>query len=345
MHASHDPLHAALADSDELRAVLDKIRNLRAKINDPRSQASAPRNLSEPRSQATDAHNLSEPHSQVSDAHNLSEPRSQATDAHNLSEPHSQVSDPPDLSEPPSRTSSPREFASEPHGEVSEPRTVLSESRANIVGALQAPVSFRVTAPALAVALRAVDGLEAAVDRALEAVTDSPAHLEGEFVGTFGFAGTDLVAAVSALTTALVHLAELGTARLHRLLDANLTGLNRQLSESPGLHAGMATVHKRAVGVTHRLRRFAVPALSGAIETSLGQEDVQSFGFEAAECLDEVITGLREVLACELLAVVQAGRLGGPVTLPEFDALLPPGTADRPWGRDIDTIVGRLAER
>ena len=41
----------------------------------------------------------------------------------------------------------------------------------------------------------------------------------------------------------------------------------RQLADSPGSHAGMATVHKRAVGVTHRLRRFAGPALSGAMET------------------------------------------------------------------------------
>ncbi|MBU2670363.1 aromatic amino acid lyase [Actinoplanes bogorensis] len=208
--------------------------------------------------------------------------------------------------------------------------------------ALQAPVSFRVTAPALAVAVRAIDALDAATERALTAVTDSPAHLDGEFVGTFGFAGTDLVAAAGALTTALVHLAELGTARLHRLLDPNLTGLNRQLSESPGLHAGMATVHKRAVGITHRLRRFATPVLSGAMETSLGQEDVQSFGFEAAECLDEAITGLREVLACELLAVVQAGRLGATALLPDIDALLPPGTADRPWGRDLDRITEHL---
>nr|WP_221374064.1 aromatic amino acid lyase [Actinoplanes polyasparticus] len=212
-------------------------------------------------------------------------------------------------------------------------------------GALQAPVSFRVTAPALAVAMRAVAGVEAAVDRALNAVTDSPAHLDGEFVGTFGFAGTDLTASLGALTTALVHLAEVSAARLHRLLDPRVTGLAPQLSHSPGLHAGMAAVHKRAAGVTHRLRRFAIPALTGAIETSLGQEDVQSFGFEAAECLDEVLTGLRDVLACELLAVVQAQRLGAPPSsaLDDIDAALPHGTADRPFGRDLDRIISLLA--
>jgi histidine ammonia-lyase len=213
---------------------------------------------------------------------------------------------------------------------------------------LQAPVSFRVTAPAVAVVLRAVSALEAAADRALTAVTDSPAHLGGRFVGTAGFAGTDLAATAGALTTALAHLADLGTARLHRLLDPAVTGLPRQLSDSPGLYAGMVTVHKRAAGVTHRLRRFAMPALSGPIETSLGQEDAQSFGFEAAECLGEAVAGLRDVLACELLAVHQAGLLGGPRTGPwapalaRIAAVLPAGAADRPWGRDLDRITGLL---
>ncbi|WP_250005404.1 aromatic amino acid lyase [Actinoplanes sp. M2I2] len=227
--------------------------------------------------------------------------------------------------------------------------TVLAGLRAlrgdGAAGALQAPVSFRVTAPALAVAGRAVAALDAAADRALSAVTDSPAHLDGEFVGTFGFAGTDLTAALGTLTAALVHLADLGAARLHRLLDPRVTGLAPQLSPAPGLHAGLAAVHKRAAAVTHRLRRFAAPALTGAIETSLGQEDVQSFGFEAAECLDEALNGLREVLACELLAVIQAQRLGAPRSpgLDALDAALPAGTADRPFGRDLDTIIELLA--
>ncbi|WP_306207706.1 aromatic amino acid lyase [Actinoplanes sp. RD1] len=214
--------------------------------------------------------------------------------------------------------------------------------------ALQAPVSFRVTAPAIAVALRAVAALDAAADRALAAVTDSPAHLDGRFVGTFGFAGTDLAACAGALTTALVHLAELGAARLHRLLDPEVTGLPRQLSDAPGRHAGMVAVHKRAAGVAHRLRRFAVPALGGAMETSLGQEDVQSFGFEAAECLGEAVAGVRDVLGCELLAVHQAVQLGGPpagldpAALAGIAEVLPPGTGDRPFGRDLDALSAVL---
>jgi histidine ammonia-lyase len=217
------------------------------------------------------------------------------------------------------------------------------------VRGLQAPVSFRVTAPALAVARRAVGALEDAVGRSLSTVTDSPAYLDGRFVGTAGFAGTELTAACGTLTTALVHLAELGATRLHRLLDDARTGLPRQLADTPGRHAGMATVHKRAVGVAHRLRRFAMPALAGPMETSLGQEDVQSFTFEAAECVRESLDGLREVLACELLAVHQARLLGArdltATLLDEAAAVLPPGTADRPFGRDITTLTALLDSR
>ncbi|MEU8239672.1 aromatic amino acid lyase [Actinoplanes missouriensis] len=210
-----------------------------------------------------------------------------------------------------------------------------------VPGALQAPVSFRVSAPALAVALRAAGELEAAIGRALGGVTDSPAFLEGRFVGSAGFAGTDLVAAAGTLTTALVHLAELGAARLHRLLDADVTGLTRQLSDRPGVHAGMVAVHKRAVGVAHRLRRFAGAALIGPVETSAGQEDVQSFGFEAAECLDEVIGGLRDVLACEILALHQASLLAAAAAEPVagLAGRLPASTQDRPFGRDLDVII------
>ncbi|SNY67226.1 aromatic amino acid lyase [Paractinoplanes atraurantiacus] len=218
--------------------------------------------------------------------------------------------------------------------------------------ALQAPVSFRVTAPALAVTLRAAAAVDAAVDRALTAVTDSPAHLDGRFVGTAGFAGTDLTAALSALTAALVHLAEVGAARLHRLLDPQVTGLPRQLSDAPGRHAGMVSVHKRAVGSAHRLRRFALPALIGPMETSTGQEDVQSFGFEAYECFTEVVAGLRDVLACEILAVEQGRRLrlprdeAGEPTAPggPSDPGGPGGTHDRPYGPEIDRYVTRLAD-
>ena len=66
---------------------------------------------------------------------------------------------------------------------------------------------------------RTLRALDEAVERAFTGVTDSPAYLDGEFVGTAGFHGIDLAAHCDHLTAALAHAAEVSTARLHRLLD------------------------------------------------------------------------------------------------------------------------------
>ena len=222
--------------------------------------------------------------------------------------------------------------------------------------ALQPPVSFRASPQVLAYLSRAIDALDAATERALGGVTDSPAFLDGEFVGSAGFYGYDLSVHLHALTVALIALAELSATRLHRLMDPAVTGLNAQLSAEPGPQTGLSPVHKRAVGVAHELRRQAMPAFIGPVETSGGQEDAQAFSLEAAQAGRIALDGVTEVLACELLAVHQARRLAAvarqdPV-LPaaelraELDALtrdLPESVADRPFGRDVETLRNRLS--
>jgi len=219
--------------------------------------------------------------------------------------------------------------------------------------ALQPPVSFRASPGVLAHLRRMADALDSAVERALNAVTDSPAFLGGEFVGSAGFYGYDLAAHLHALTVALIGVTELGTARLHRLMDPSVSGLPAQLSPEPGPHTGLAPVHKRAVGVAHELRRQAIPATVGPIETSGGQEDTQSFSLEAAQSCRIALDGAIAVLACELLAIQQARCLGA--TLPDDAAQLaarlgvltsglPASTADRPFGRDIETLRDRLTQ-
>lgn len=216
--------------------------------------------------------------------------------------------------------------------------------------ALQPPVSFRVSASVLTQLERCLAALDAAVTRALDAVTDSPVFLAAEtrFVGSAGFAGYDLAAALQALTAAVVGAAELGAARLHRLMDPAVTGLPAQLSPTPGVHTGLTAVHKRAVGVVHALRRLAGPATIGPIETSTGQEDVQSFALEAAETLRCALDGWADVLAGQALAVHQMHRLGArppsdadPATGALLDTLaarLPADVHDREWGRDLAVL-------
>jgi histidine ammonia-lyase len=214
---------------------------------------------------------------------------------------------------------------------------------------LQAPVSFRVVGQVNSHVRRAVGRLEEAVERALNGVTDSPAFLKGAFVGTAGFHGIDLAAHCDQLVAALAHAAEVSTARIHRLLDPAVTGLPAQLAAEPGPQAGLVTVHKRAVATSHYLRRLALPSAIGALETSNGQEDVQSFSWEAVGVLAEAVRLTREVTACELLAVHQAFVLskrpvpeGLQELLGEVANVVPPIVADRPFGVDLARLLEYL---
>jgi histidine ammonia-lyase len=231
---------------------------------------------------------------------------------------------------------------------------VLARLRAAVGGeaaprALQAPVSFRVVGPVLAHVLRAGAGLTAAAGRALDGVTDSPAFLDGRFTGTAGFHGIDLAAHCDQLTAALAHAAEVGAARCHRLLDSRVTGLPAQLTARPGPETGLVTVHKRAAGETHALRRLAAPTAVGLMETSGGQEDVQSFAWEAAENLRAALQHARAVTACELLMAYQAHALsehpppaGCRPILDYLAGPLDPVLSDRPFGEDIGQILSMM---
>jgi histidine ammonia-lyase len=211
---------------------------------------------------------------------------------------------------------------------------------------LQAPVSFRVAGPVLAQVHRAAAQLEAATRRALTGVTDSPAYLDGRFTSTAGFHGIDLSAHCDQLTAALCHAAEVSAARLHRLLDPAVTGLPAQLAREPGPQAGLTPVHKRAAGEVHAARRVATATAIGLIETSGGQEDVQSFAWEAADKLRTALQHARAVTACELLAGYQAAALSGRPAPSGCQALLDwlaeivgPIDGDRPFGEDIERLI------
>jgi histidine ammonia-lyase len=228
---------------------------------------------------------------------------------------------------------------------------VLSSLRAIIDPAgqprmLQAPVSFRVAGAVLAQVRRAAAALAAAADRAMTGVTDSPAFLDGSFVGTAGFHGIDLAAQCDQLTAAITHAAEVSAARLHRLLDPAVTGLTAQLAVDPGPQAGLVAVHKRAAGELHAMRRLTLPTAIGLIETSGGQEDVQAFAWEAAVNLRAALRRCRAVAACEALAAFQAASLAGlpqpprrQALLDRLGALVKPIAADRQFGEDIELLL------
>jgi len=106
-------------------------------------------------------------------------------------------------------------------------------------------------------------------------------------------------------------------------------------------------LHKRAAGLVHAARRASAPASLGAVETSLGQEDVQSFALESAAALDEAVAVLGDVTLCEVVALHRARALDQTVprgtealnlVLRQGFERLPDGTDDRPFGRDVGDL-------
>jgi histidine ammonia-lyase len=216
-------------------------------------------------------------------------------------------------------------------------------------GLIQAPISLRVGPRALAHADRVADEMSAALDRFWSTPTDSPAFVDDEFVSTTGFHAVELGLRMDAMTAALVHLGEISVQRFHRLLDERFSGLNSQLALAPGPQAGLAPLHKRAVGELHALRRMAIPATLGSLDTSAGQEDVQAYAWAAGEQLRTALDHLTAITACELIGGSQAHFMratpAAPALAKHYDrvaAVVPPVLVDRPLGPDVTRLIAAI---
>ncbi|KAA9165022.1 histidine ammonia-lyase [Amycolatopsis acidicola] len=216
-------------------------------------------------------------------------------------------------------------------------------------GVVQAPVSLRVGPQAIAHARRTLVELEDAARRFLSAPTDSPAFVDGEFVSTAGFHAAELGLRMDAAKAALVHVAEVGVQRMHRMLDERFSGLTPQLTPRPGPNAGLAPLHKRAVGELHAMRMHVAPASLGALDTSAGQEDVQVFAAEAAYQLYTAVVHLDVITACELITAHQAHTLRAKEPAPalaevyrQLSEVVPAVVEDRPLGPEVTRLVDAL---
>lgn len=215
---------------------------------------------------------------------------------------------------------------------------------------VQPPVSTRILLQVHGAALGAIDALDDVVAGRLLAITDSPLFLvddgsEGMFPSG-GFHALDATLALETLGIAASHVLNLVEKRLHRLLDTRYSRLPDQLTRSPGVQAGVVALHKTVVGLTASTRMLAAPASVNAMDTSTGQEDVQSFGFLVAERLDRALDDLEAAIACELVALRQAAALrASPLhspqllaTLEALVAVVPPFDEDRSPSDDIRRV-------
>ena len=131
---------------------------------------------------------------------------------------------------------------------------------------------------------------------------------------------------------------------------ALLRGIGLAGGEAPAEQCHESTAD-RAVGLVHEARRQSTPASLGAMETSLGQEDVQSFALEATRAARDAASVLLDVTACELVAVHQGqlldlepsrGSESLRLVLHNAFAALPEDARDRPFGREVAAMTAVL---
>jgi histidine ammonia-lyase len=152
-----------------------------------------------------------------------------------------------------------------------------------------------------------------------------------------------VVLGLETLALASCHVVSLLEKRVHRLLDGRYSGLPDQLTIRPGAQAGVVALHKTVVGLTAESRALAAPASLHVMDTSAGQEDVQSHCFLVATRVSALLDAYETSLACELVALRQAAHLAG--TKPAGDRLrrvvslvaenVPPIDRDRTLSPDV----------
>ena len=224
-------------------------------------------------------------------------------------------------------------------------RKHLEHSRIEVRG-LQAPVSYRVIPQVHGALSDALAGLRRRIENCLTDFSDNPMQVGERLLSVGSFHNQHLTNQTEQVALALAHLACLGERRLHRLLNAEHTGLAPQLAARPGLDAGLVVTHKACIDYCARLRLLAQPVSLHTGETSGGQEDYMALAIPALARLDEMDRLTRMLLASELLAGIVAVRQrkqapgdGVAALLSYFDGLVDSFECDRSPAADIETLL------
>ncbi len=142
----------------------------------------------------------------------------------------------------------------------------------------------------------------------INSATDNPLIIPADEVHLEGgnFHGQPLALALDFLAIALAELANISERRIERMVNGNLSGLPKFLSEKSGLNSGLMIAQYTAASLVSENKILAHPGSVDSIPTSANQEDHNSMGSVAAHKLWQVLGNVRTVLAIELMVAAQA---------------------------------------
>ncbi|MDH3716462.1 MAG: aromatic amino acid lyase, partial [Gammaproteobacteria bacterium] len=216
---------------------------------------------------------------------------------------------------------------------------------------LQAPVSFRIVPQVHGACSDALHDLRQRIEECFCSFSDNPMLVENhqgerKFLSVGVFHNQHLVNQIDHVALAIAHIAALSERRLHRLLDADVTGLSPQLAIRPGLDVGLVVAHKAALESIARIKFLAQPVSLHTGESSGGQEDYMSMAIPAIARLYEMLQSIRQILAAELLAILVALDQRAPPTASHTAAVhtcarryVQKMTGDRATGADTEALL------
>jgi histidine ammonia-lyase len=183
--------------------------------------------------------------------------------------------------------------------------------------------------------LDALDFIENAVSRELNAATDNPLVFEnGETLSGGNFHGLTVAMALDFLAIVLTNLATMAERRIDRLVHPDLNqGLPAFLTPDPGVNSGFMMAQVTAAALASECKVLSHPASVDTIPTDGSKEDVVPMAMGAAWKARRVLRNLENILAIELMCGAQGI---------DFRAPLKPGTGVRTAHERVRAIVPRL---
>ncbi len=130
--------------------------------------------------------------------------------------------------------------------------------------------------------------------------TETNEHLEGG-----NFHGEPVALVCDFLAIAISELGNISERRTARLVDGNLSGLPRFLTDKGGLNSGLMIAQYTAASIVSQNKVLCHPASVDSIPTSANQEDHNSMGSISAIKLYDVINNVKKIISIEFLCAIQ----------------------------------------
>jgi len=200
---------------------------------------------------------------------------------------------------------------------------------------VQDPYALRCMPQVHGPVLDALDFIDNAVSRELNAATDNPLVFEnGETLSGGNFHGLTVAMALDFLAIILTHMATMAERRIDRLVHPDLNqGLPPFLCSNAGLNSGFMMAQVTAAALASECKVLSHPASVDTIPTDGSKEDVVPMAMGAAWKARRVLRNLENILAIELMCGAQGI---------DFRAPLRPGRGVRTAHERVRDIVPRL---